>query len=287
MTAFGRASGGDTQLSWSWEARSVNGRSLDVRVRLPAGFEGLEPGARSAVAARFKRGNVTCSLTVDKQPGAETYTINEALLDSVLALQKQLGDRVSREPPRIDTILALRGMVDAAEAHAGDPARDTAVLASLGEALDGLRAVRLEEGGRLATLFAEQLDRIAALTADAQVAAADQVPSIKERLRTKVRDLLEAEASLPEERLTQELAILATKADVTEELDRLGAHVAAARDLLGTGGAVGRRLDFLCQELNREANTLCSKSADVALTRVGLEIKAAIEQLREQAQNLE
>ena len=287
MTAFGRANGGDKQWSWSWEARSVNGRSLDIRIRLPSGFEGLERTARSAVNARFKRGNVTCSLTVDQQPGVGAFRINETLLDSVLALQEELGGRVSREPPRIDTLLAVRGMVEMSEAETGGTARDGAVLATLEETLDGLAAVRAEEGGRLEVLLVDQLRRIAVLTSDAQAVAAAQVPVLRERLRTKVGELLDAEPSLPEDRLVQELAVLMAKADVTEELDRLAAHVEAARDLLGAGGAVGRRLDFLCQEFNRETNTLCSKSADMALTRVGLDLKAVIEQLREQAQNLE
>ena len=287
MTAFGRASGGDAQLAWAWEVRSVNGRSLEVRVRLPAGLDSLEPGARAAVGGRFKRGNVTCSLTVDKQPGTDSYTINQALLENVLSLQQQLGSQVSQDPPRVEALLALRGMVEVSEGSAFDAAREAAILMTLGEALDGVVASREEEGARLGSVLAGQLQRMAELTADAQAAAVAQIPFLKERLRTKVSGLLESDASLPEERLVQELAVLATKADVTEELDRLAAHVDAALALAQGGGAVGRRLDFLCQELNREANTLCSKSADVALTRVGLELKAVIEQLREQAQNVE
>ena len=287
MTAFGRASGGDTRLAWAWEVRSVNGRSLDVRVRLPAGLDGLEPSVRAAVGDRFKRGNVTCSLTVDKQPGTDSYLINQALLEHVLSLQQQLGSQVSQEPPRVEALLALRGMVEVSEGSTFDAAREAAILATLGDALDGVVAAREEEGARLGSVLDGQLQRMAKLTADAQAAAAAQLPFLKERLRTKVDDLLESGAALPEERLVQELAVLATKADVTEELDRLEAHVQAALGLTRDGGAVGRRLDFLCQELNREANTLCSKSADVKLTRVGLELKTVIEQLREQAQNIE
>ncbi len=287
MTAFGRASGGDTQLAWAWEVRSVNGRSLEVRVRLPAGLDSLEPATRTAVKDRFRRGNVNCVLTVDKQPGTDSYTVNQALLEHVLGLQQQLGARVSQDPPRIEALLGLRGMVEVAEGALVDPEREGAVLATLGEALESVAAVRLEEGGRLAEVLGGQLERMGALTADAKAAAGAQVPFLKERLRSRVNELLESEASVSEERLVQELAVLATKADVTEELDRLDAHVEAARTLIEAGGTVGRRLDFLCQELNREANTLCSKSAEVTLTRVGLELKAVIEQLREQAQNLE
>ncbi len=287
MTAFGRASGENASLSWSWEARSVNGRSLDIRIRLPAGLERLEPAARSAVGARFKRGNVTCGLNVVERPGAGAFLINEALLDSILALQKSLGDRVSREPPRIETLLAIRGIVEPA-GEAGDDADHASVfMDALDEALNGLAAARVEEGARLAELLRRQLNRMERLTSDAKKAAAAQVPVLQDRLRVKVTELLGAEPSLPEDRLMQELAVMTAKVDVTEELDRLAAHVDSARELLETGGAVGRRLDFLCQEFNREANTLCSKSSDLALTRIGLDLKATIEQLREQAQNLE
>jgi uncharacterized protein (TIGR00255 family) len=290
MTGFARTAGQDERMSWTWEARSVNGRSLDVRVRVPSGFDAVERAVRAAAAKQFHRGNVSLSLTVDRSGAPPAYRLNQALLDQVFALQKELAGRISAEPPSLEGLLAVRGMLetaDVAEDEAAVSAREQAMSASGIEALVNLAAARAEEGARVETLIGGHIETITTLTGDASAADAAQPEALRERLRKLVAELLEAEASLPEERLAHEAALLVGKSDVREELDRLGAHIAAAHDLIAEGIAVGRRFDFLCQEFNRETNTLCSKSSDVALTRIGLALKAAVEQLREQIQNVE
>jgi uncharacterized protein (TIGR00255 family) len=294
MTGFARAEGVDAAdlhpgLHWAWEVKSVNGRNLEVRCRLPPGFETLEPAARAAVAERFKRGNVSLGLTLAHGGEPPRARINRGLLDQLIALAAELGKKA--EPPRLDSLLAVRGVVEVVEEAEPSEEQRAARLArmteTLGRALAALAAMRHEEGGRLATLVGQHLNAIETLRQGAAATAAAQPAALKARLRAQVDALLEASPALPEERLAHEAALLVTKADVREELDRLAAHVAAARKLLAEGGAVGRKFDFLCQEFNREANTLCSKSADVELTAIGLELKAAIDQLREQVQNIE
>lgn len=290
MTGFARVAGQDERLSWAWEARSVNGRSLDVRVRVPSGFEAVEQAVRTAAAKQFHRGNVSLSLTVDRSGVSPSYRLNQTLLDQVFALRKELGDRVSGEPPSLEGLLAVRGMLEAVEVAEDEPAvaaREKAISESGIETLESLAAARAEEGARLAALIGDHIETITTLVDEASAADAAQPEAHRERLRQMVAELLDADASLPEDRLAQEAALLVGKSDVREELDRLKAHIAAAHELMADGGAVGRRFDFLCQELNRESNTLCSKSSDVALTRIGLALKAAVEQLREQIQNVE
>lgn len=290
MTGFARTAGQDERTSWTWEARSVNGRSLDVRVRVPSGFDAVERAVRAAAAKQFHRGNVSLSLTVDRSGAPPSYRLNQTLLDQVFALQKELAGRISAEPPSLEGLLAVRGMLEAADVEEDEAAvsvREQAMSASGIEALASLAAARAEEGARLETLIVGHIETITSLTGDASAADAAQPAAHRERLRKLVAELLEAEAALPEERLAHEVALLVGKSDVREELDRLRAHIAAAHDLLSEGAAVGRRFDFLCQEFNRESNTLCSKSSDVALTQIGLALKAAVEQLREQIQNVE
>ncbi len=290
MTGFARAAGHDERISWTWEARSVNGRSLDVRVRVPSGFEPAEQAVRAAAAKQFHRGNVSLSLTVDRSGVSPTYRLNRTLLDQVFALREELGERISADPPSLAGILAVRGMLEAVEVAEDEEtvkAREAAISRTGEEAVKILAAARAEEGARLTPLIAGHIETITELVEEAGAADAAQPAALRERLRLLVAELLGADASLPEERLAQEAALLVGKSDIREELDRLKAHIAAAHDLLSDGGAVGRRFDFLCQELNRESNTLCSKSSDVALTRIGLALKAAVEQLREQIQNVE
>ncbi len=290
MTGFARAAGQDERLSWTWEARSVNGRSLDVRVRVPSGFEAVEQAVRAAAAKQFHRGNVSLTLTIDRSGVSPSYRLNQTLLDQVFALRDELGGRISAEPPSLEGILAVRGMLEAVEVAEDEQAvsaREDAISKSGVETIANLATARAEEGARLATLIGGHIETITKLVDDAGAADAAQPEAHRERLRQMVAELLDADASLPEERLAQEVALLVGKSDVREELDRLKAHIAAAHDLMSDGGAVGRRFDFLCQELNRESNTLCSKSSDVALTRIGLALKAAVEQLREQIQNVE
>ncbi|MCU0894808.1 MAG: YicC family protein [Rhodospirillales bacterium] len=292
MTGFGRAEGQDENCAWAWELRSVNGKGLDVRCRLPAGFESLEQPARERTAAALKRGNVSLTLNVERTAQAGSVRVNTAVLEEILALLPQVEARLANPAPSsADRLLALRGVVEVAdEMPAGESrkALDAALLGGLERALASLAAMRGQEGARLAPVLAAHLEAIAHLCARAEALASTQPAMILERLRQQVAALGEAVPALPEERLAQELAMLALKADAREELDRLQAHVQAVSHLLaGEEGAVGRRLDFLCQEFNREANTLCSKSADVELTAVGVELKAVIEQFREQVQNIE
>jgi uncharacterized protein (TIGR00255 family) len=290
MTGFARTDGHADGFSWVWEIKSVNSKSLDLRFRLGAGFEALEVPVRGLVADRVQRGALTVNLTVTSAAAAGAIRVNRAALAEVAALAAELVEQHGAAPPRADGLLALRGVLESGEAEESDELRElrhTALLASARQAVDRLVAARREEGARLDSVLAARLGEIGALTEEADATAALQPDAIKTRLRSQLALLLEATPALSEERLAQEAALLAAKSDTREELDRLKAHVAAARELLKAGGAVGRRFDFLCQEFNREANTLCSKSSDLALTRIGLGLKAAIEQLREQVQNIE
>jgi uncharacterized protein (TIGR00255 family) len=288
MTGFARAQSEAPGISWAWEVKSVNGRSLDLRLRLAPGFDALEPELRAAAAQRFRRGNLSASLTVTRTAPA-ALRINREALTQLVALIDELAGQIEAAPPRLDGLLALRGVVETVEDEDETvlEARRRAVLAGWTAALEELAAARAEEGARVASLLEAQLDEMAALVVAAESCAATQPAAIAERLRAVLLGLIDAAAAMPEERIAQEVAMLAARTDVREELERLRAHLEQAGELLKEGEAVGRRLDFLCQELNREANTLCSKSADIALTRVGLALKAVIEQFREQVQNIE
>lgn len=290
MTGYARLTGGDEDLAWTWEVKSVNGRTLDVRCRLPAGFEALDPIARRLAREHCARGNLQINLAVQRGQGPRPVRLNREVLDQVLALVGALKQEVEAQPPRLDGLLALPGVIETAEGDVSEArrsAREAALQADLAGAFVALTATRQEEGERLEALILDHIERIAAgVDAAAQTDAA-RPEAIRERLRAQVAELLEAGSGLPEERVAQEAAMIATKADVREELDRLRSHVSAVRELIAAGGAIGRRLDFLCQEFNREANTLCAKSWDVTLSRIGLDLKATIDQLREQVQNLE
>lgn len=288
MTGFARVDGHDDHFAWTLEVKSVNGRSLDIRCRLPSGLDALEAVARTEIPRRLKRGSINVALNLTRTAPTSSVRINRDLLTQVLALARELeGDGAA--PPRLDALLAVRGVIEVVEEDEAAPrAKLEAILtAGLTQVIDRLATARAAEGARLATILSQHLDEIVRLTEAASRTAALQPEALKERLRTQLAALLEAVPALPEERLAQEAALLIARGDIREELDRLRAHVAAAHDLLAEGGAIGRRLDFLCQEFNREANTLCSKSGEVELTRIGLGLKAAIEQLREQVQNIE
>ena len=289
MTGFARSAGACDGLAWAWELRSVNGRGLDLRLRLPPGFDALEPALREAAGRVLKRGNVTANLTVRREDSPRLAP-DPAALEQVLALATALAARIQgAPPPRAEALLALPGILRAAptdEATISD-AQSTEVRAGFSRAVADLVTARRDEGARLASVLDALLAEIAALHARAAREAADQPAAHRARLMENLRALLAESPSLPEERIAQEVALLAARSDVREELDRLASHIAAARALLAEGAQVGRRLDFLVQEFNREANTLCSKSASVALTATGLALKSAIEQLREQVQNIE
>ena len=290
MTGFARQEGGDGTLAWVWEVKSVNGRSLDVRCRVPSGYEALEIAARTTAQEHCARGNLQLSLIVNRGRVPLRLQVNRELLDQLVEVVRELEEQVRAAPPRLDGLLAVRGVIEAVEEEETKEQMDTrqaAMEEDLVLALEALTAMRRAEGRRLEAVVAGRLTEIERLTGAAGETSAARPEALRARLRAQVEELLEAAPALPEERLAQEAAILAAKADVREELDRLEAHVAAAREILAKGGTIGRRLDFLCQELNREANTLCSKSWDVDLTRIGLDLKSAIDQLREQVQNIE
>ncbi|MGE5547047.1 MAG: YicC/YloC family endoribonuclease [Solirubrobacterales bacterium] len=293
MTGYARAEGRDSQVSWVWEAKSVNGRGLELRCRLPSGHDGLEPVARDAAAKRLKRGNVQLSLNVTRVVETPPMRVNTGLLTQIVTLVDQLAPHhPGIAPARWDGLLAVKGVLEPMEAEEEDAeavrkAREAAMTVSLQQALDALADMRLAEGKRLQQVLLGQLDEIAQLAERAGETASLRPEAVKERLRAQVAAVLEAAPALHEDRVAQEVALIAVKADIREELDRLRAHVGAARDLIAAGGAVGRKLDFLSQEFNREANTLCSKSSDVELTRIGLDLKAVIDQFREQVQNIE
>jgi uncharacterized protein (TIGR00255 family) len=290
MTGFARSDGEAEGTAFAWELRSVNSRGLDVRLRLASGWEGLEPALRKEVGAVLSRGSVSATLTASRPAGQLRLRINTQALEQIVALLRELEARIDAEPPRLDGLLALRGVLEPAEEVEDADARgrqEGAILAGFQAALRDLIEMRRGEGAALGALIGGRLDEISNLTEEAARSAAMQPAALRKRLRDQLAELLQAAPSLPEERLAQEAALLIVRADATEEIDRLRAHVGAARELTREGGAIGRRLDFLCQELNREANTLCSKSSDLELTRIGLAIKAAIEQLREQVQNIE
>jgi uncharacterized protein (TIGR00255 family) len=290
MTGFSRADGAAENFSWSWELRSVNGRGLELRLRLPPGFEAVEPVVRELAGKQLRRGNITANLTV-KRAEAAKLAVDADALEQVLTIATELVARIpGSTAPRAEALLALPGVIRPANAVESEDAtrgNDAAIREGFAAALDALVAARRSEGARLAGMLATLLDEIAALRDRASAEAAEQPAAQRARMLETVQSLLEETPALPEERIAQEVALLASRSDVREELDRLTAHIAAARALLAEAVNVGRRFDFLVQEFNREANTLCSKSASIELTATGLKLKATIEQLREQVQNIE
>jgi uncharacterized protein (TIGR00255 family) len=290
MTGFAESAGSHEGLRWRWEAKSVNGRGLDLRLRTPPGYDSLEQPARMLAAERFRRGNFQIALTVEADSGTRGLRVDPVALASAVKLAREISAETGLAPARVDGLLALKGVIVQEEINAVDPVarghRDAHILKSLAVTFDALNRARVSEGSKLAQLLSAQIDEVARLVSEAESLAAAQPEALRQKLAGQLQELLNG-APISEDRLAQEVAVLATRADVREELDRLKAHVQDARALLKSGDAVGRKLDFLSQEFNREANTLCSKSADIALTRVGLALKAVIDQFREQAQNVE
>ncbi|MDB5443626.1 MAG: hypothetical protein JWP73_2002 [Phenylobacterium sp.] len=289
MTGFGRSEGALNGWSWAVEARSVNGRNLEVRFRGPPGFDGLERAARDQAQARFQRGQVTVGVQAKRAEGAGAVRLNLEQLERYLAAGAPYIAANKAGPPSLDGLLALKGVIETEDAVEDPDARaglEAAMAAAIGTAMEALLTARREEGAALTGVLTGFLERIAELVGQAESLAGEQPAAIKERFARRMAELI-GEAA-PEERIVQEAAAMAIKADVREELDRLAGHVNAARQLLaGNDGGVGRRFDFLTQEFMREANTLCSKSASAALTSVGLDLKAVIDQFREQVQNVE
>ena len=290
MTGFARAQGVSGAYAWAWELKSVNAKGYDLRLRMPSGWDTVDAAVRAKAAEMLVRGTVYGNLTIERQGVVPAVNINEGVLSAVLDAVEKLKGRIAAAPPSVEGILGLKGVMEVTEQEESADERaaaGAAVVAGFATGLAGLIKARRDEGAALSRTLNARLDEIAALTDRAETAPGRQIEAIKARLAEQVATLLEASNRFDPDRLHQEAVLLASKADIREELDRLRVHVAQAKKLLADGGPVGRRLDFLSQELNRESNTLCSKSNDVDLTNIGLELKSVVEQFREQVQNLE
>jgi uncharacterized protein (TIGR00255 family) len=290
MTGFARSHGVAGDYAWSWEIKSVNAKGLDLRFRLPQGWDAIEVPARTRATDKLSRGTVYANLAVERKGVQPTVKVNEPVLAAVLSTLKGLSGKVDASPPSLDGILSLKGVIeitDEDEREDAHRAGESAIVAGFEQALAALIAMRRAEGATLGRLLSSKLDEIAGFAARAEAAPGRKPEAIKARLAEQVATLLSASERFDSDRLHQEAIMLATKADIREELDRLTSHVTQAQKLLADGGSIGRKLDFLAQELHRESNTLTAKSNDVELTNIGLELKGVVEQFREQVQNLE
>ena len=290
MTGFARSHGVAGAYAWAWEIKSVNAKGLDLRFRLPAGLDAVEVPSRARGTEKLSRGTVYANLTVERKGTQPTVKVNEPVLGAVLSALKGLSGKVQAAPPTLDGILSLKGVIEVTEEDESEEdhrAAETAIISGFEEALAALLHMRQAEGKTLGGLLSRRLDEIAALSARAESAPGRKPEAIKARLADQVSTLLQASERFDSDRLYQEAVLLAAKADIREELDRLISHIAQAKKLLANGGAIGRKLDFLAQELHRESNTLTAKANDLELTNIGLELKGVVEQFREQVQNLE
>ena len=290
MTGFARGHGVCGPYAWSWEIKSVNAKGLDLRLRLPPGWDAVEVPARKNATEKLSRGTVYANLTVERKGVLPTVKVNEPVMAAVLATLKSLSGKVDAAKPTLDGILALKGVIEITEEDEREEDRaaaEAAIVAGFDRLLADLIVMRREEGATLGRLLSARLDEIAALATRADAAPGRKAEAIKARLAEQVATLLSASTRFDSDRLHQEAILMAAKADIREELDRLASHVEQARKMIADGGPVGRRLDFLAQELNRESNTLTAKSNDVELTNIGLGLKSTVEQFREQVQNLE
>jgi uncharacterized protein (TIGR00255 family) len=290
MTGFARTQGTSGSYAWAWELKSVNAKGLDLRLRLPPGWDAVEVPVRAALAKVLARGTVSASLAVERNGAAPSVRVNEDALAALVEATNRAAKRLGTAPPGLDSLLGLRGVIEIADDTENADERRTAeqaVVKGFEDALQELAAMRAREGEALARILSGRIAEIEALSKAADANPARKPEAIRAKLAEQVKALLSTGEKFDPDRLHQEAMLLAAKADIREELDRLAAHVAAARKLLAEGGPVGRKLDFLAQELNRESNTLCAKANDVTLTATGLELKAAVDQFREQVQNLE
>ncbi len=290
MTGFARSAGAHGNFTWAWELKSVNGKSFDAKLRLPQSLDHIEPTARATLMQGFKRGNVQASLSTVGTETEEKIAVNEVVLNNYIALAEKLRERLGSEKLSAESFLTLKGVFEYATTPISDEEQaslDKEILASLNEAVKALGKARLAEGAQLLKILSAQINRIEELTIAARDNPSRTPETIRARLKDQVTRLLETGASFDQERLHQEAVMIATRADIQEEVDRLIGHVETARELLTSKEPVGRKLDFLAQEFNREANTLCSKAGDKAMTTIGLELKTTIDQLREQVQNIE
>jgi len=290
MTGFARSQSSVGAYRWAWEIRSVNAKGLDLRLRLPPGWDAIEQPVRARAGEVLARGTLHATLNVEREGVAPVVKVNEDVLQAVITTLNSLSGRVQAEPARLDGILAIKGVIevtDAAESEAERAAAQAAVIKGFDVTLGELTKMRRHEGEALGRVLGTRLGEISALVARAEAAPGRKPEAIRARLAEQIAELLDASERFDPDRLHQEAILIASKADVREELDRLTGHVAQATKTIRDGGAVGRRLDFLAQELNRETNTLCAKANDMELTNIGLELKSLVEQFREQVQNLE
>ena len=290
MTGFARSHGVSGPYAWAWELKSVNAKGLEVRLRFPPGWDAVEMPTRAKAAAFLSRGTVQGTLTVTRDGVAPVVRVNEAVLSAVIETMRDLAERIEASPPTLDGILGIKGVVEVTDQDEREDERlaaEAALVVGFTAAVEALAAMRRHEGVALGTLLQARLDEIVTLTARAEAAPGRRPEAIKARLAEQIATILSSSDRFDADRLHQEALLIASKADIREELDRLVAHVAQARSLLAQGGPVGRRLDFLSQELHRESNTLCAKANDLELTNIGLELKGIVEQFREQVQNLE
>ncbi len=293
MTGFARINGTHEEYSWLWEVKSVNGRGLEIRCRIPYGFDKVEEIARKNLKSKMQRGTVNLHLQLNQPSGTSAYQINQTFLDELISIAKDKSEKNNLEAARIDGLMEIKGVIEQADKSAIDDktqeALEQALSVSLYELFDNLINTRLGEGAQLLPVLNNQLNEIEELSKKALNTAALRPENVRARMKTHLDMILGGGGSIDANRLEQELALLATKADISEELDRLTSHVLTARDVLASDKSegIGRRLDFICQEFNREANTLCSKSNDKELTQVGLDLKVVIDRLREQVQNIE
>lgn len=290
MTGFARSHGSSGPYTFEWELKSVNAKGLDFRMRLPAGWDEIEALARKRASELLSRGTVYANLTVKRTDAAGAVRINDDVLAAVLKISADLAARTGAAPPSVDGLLGIKGVIEVAEPQtdeAQEQAAKQAVAAAFEQALTALVDMRKREGATLGDVLTQRMDEIEALAKAAETAPGRKPDAIKAKLAEQIAALLETSERFDPDRLHQEALLIATKADIREELDRISSHVAQARELLTKGGAVGRRLDFLSQEFNREVNTCCSKSNDLDLTNTGMQMKNVVEQFREQVQNLE
>lgn len=290
MTGFARSHGNSGPYAFEWELKSVNAKGFDFRMRLPPGWDDLEPLARRRASELLSRGTVYANLNVKRVGNLSTIRINEDVLASILNVAGDLAKRTGGAPPSVDGLLAIKGVIEVVEPESDDiemQAAKATAMSGFEEALQSLVDMRQREGISLGEILGQRMDEIEALTASAEAAPGRKPDAIKARLADQISTLLDTSDRFDSERLHQEALMMAAKADIREELDRIASHIAQTRELLAKGGAIGRRLDFLSQEFNREVNTCCSKSNDLELTNTGLEMKSVVEQFREQVQNLE
>jgi uncharacterized protein (TIGR00255 family) len=290
MTGFARSDGATDSATWHWELRSVNGRGLDVRLRLPPGYESLEPAVRESISKRAVRGSITVNLRADRQRGEAEVKLNETALSQAIDAAERVREMTGAPPPTADGLLALKGVLEVIEQPENEletAALHAAMMQSFHSALDQFVAARAAEGGRLKIILDAQIDEIERLVRLVESAPGRQPEAIKARLKELIGRLLDTGSGLDAQRLHQEALLIATRNDIEEELKRLKAHIEAAREIMGEPNSVGRKLDFLAQEFNREANTLTSKSQDAEISRLGMALKVVIDQMREQVQNIE